>query len=153
MPARVYECDKSEAEARKKFWNTTFTLILKLIPPSKSDKDLKLMSEEDRKNAAEEQKKVEETIKRLHEDKYANAIFARQEYSFRDGAVLNLDSSKSYLYLNANDQFLGLVEERFKKEFKTIKRVEKNIEDKVIGTIKAEEEKANAGFGSIFGGV
>ena len=151
MPERVYECDKTEAEALKKLLEYDPYLDPKLIPPSKSDKDLKLMGEEDRKKAMEEEGKTQEAIKKLHEDKYANVIFARQECDLRDGAALGLDSNKSYLYLKASDQFIILAEERFKREFKTIKRADSSVEGKVIGIIKAEEDKANAGFGAIFG--
>jgi hypothetical protein len=151
MVARVYECDKSEAEALKKVLEYDPYLDPKLVPASKSDKDLKLMSEEDQKRYHEEEAKSKEAIKKLHEDKYANVIFARQGYSFRDGATLNLDGNKSYLYLDSSEQFLGLAEERFKKEFKTVKRAGKSEEEKVISTIKSEEDKAAAGFGSIFG--
>ncbi len=151
MVARVYECDKSEAEALKKVLEHDPYLDPKLVPPSKSDKDLKLMSEEDQKKYREEEAKSKEAIKKLHEDKYANVIFVRQNCSLRDGATVDLDRNKSYLYLDASEQFLGLAEECFKMEFKTIKRVTKSEEEKVIGIIKAEEDKAATGFGSIFG--
>ena len=151
MTARVYECDKSEAEALKKVLEYDPYLDPKLIPPSKCEKELKMMSEEEKKLAKEEEEKSMEAIKKLHEDKYANVIFTRQGYSFRDGATLSLDSSKSYLYIDASEQFLGLAEERFKREFKTVKRVSGSEEEKVIGIIKEEEDRAATGFGSIFG--
>lgn len=152
MSARVYECNRSEAEALKKVLEYDPYLDPKLIPQSKSDKDLKGMSEDEKKSAKEEEERTREVIRKLHEDRYANVIFARQGYSLREGAALGLDADKFYLYLNANEQFLGLAEERFKKEFKTVKRAGSNEEEKVIGIIKAEEDKAAAGFGSIFGG-
>ena len=151
MTARVYECDKSEAEALKKVLEYDPYLDPKLIPPSKGEKELKMMSEEEKKLAKEEEVKSMEAIKKLHEDKYANVIFTRQGYSFRDGATLSLDSSKSYLYIDASEQFLGLAEERFKREFKTVKRVSGSEEEKVIAIIKEEEDRAATGFGSIFG--
>jgi hypothetical protein len=152
MSTRVYECDKSEAEALKKVLEYDPYLDPKLIPQSKSEKDLKSMSEEERKKAKEEDEKTQEAIKKLHEDKYANVIFARQGYSLREGASLGLDSNKSYLYLDANDQFFVLAEERFKREFKTVKRTGQKEEKTVTDAIKAEEDKAAVGFGSIFGG-
>ncbi len=152
MVARVYECDKSEAEALKKVLEYDPYLDPKLVPPAKSEAALKMMSDEDKKKMKEEEEKSKEAIRKLHEDKYANVIFARQGYSFRDGATVNLDSNKSYLYLDSNEQFLTLAEERFKLEFKTVKRATKGEEEKVISIIKAEEDKAAAGFGSIFGG-
>lgn len=151
MPERVYECDKAEAEALKKVLEYDPYLDPKLIPQSKSEKDMKNASEEEKKAFKEEEEKKREALSKLAQDKYANVIFARQEYSLRDGVALDLDSNKVYLYLKASDQFLGLAEERFKNEFKTIKRSDSGVEGKVIGIVKAEEEKANAGFGAIFG--
>jgi hypothetical protein len=151
MPARVYECGKSEAEALKKLLGYDPYLAPGLVPPSKSEQQLKAMSEEERKKVEEEEAKSREAIKKLHEDKYANVIFARQTYSFIDGAVLDLDANKSYLYLDASEQFLALAEERFKNEFKTVKKASKADEDKTINKVKTDEEKANAGFGAIFG--
>jgi hypothetical protein len=151
MPERVYECERSEAEALKKTLEYDPYLDPKLIPASKGEKDLKAMSDEEREKAKEEEEKVREALDKLSKDKYANVIFARQDCSLRDGTTLDLDGNRFYLYLNASDQFLELAEERFKREFKTVKRAGKAEEEKVIGIIKAEEEKANAGFGSIFG--
>jgi hypothetical protein len=88
----------------------------------------------------------------LEESPKGKFIFSRQEYSLRDGGAFGLKNDLSYLYLNANEDFLSGAEERFKKEFKTIKRASKEDEEKVIKIIKDEEEKANTGFGSIFGG-
>lgn len=151
MTARVYECDKSEAEALKKVLEYDPYLDPKLIPPSKSDKDIKGMSEEEKKKMQEEDAKTKEALKKLHEDKYANVIFARQGYSFREGSSLNLDANKFYLYISANEEFLKLAEERFQKEFKTVKMAQKSDEQKMISTLKAEEDRASVGFGSIFG--
>ena len=78
-------------------------------------------------------------------------IFSRQECDLRDGAAFGLNDKLSYLYLNATDEFLAGAEERFKTEFKTIKRASNEDEEKVIATIKDEQERANTGFGSIFG--
>lgn len=82
--------------------------------------------------------------------KASKIIFVRQEYSVRDGAGLGLKGD-FYLYLNAADEFLKGAEERFAKEFKTIKRATPEEEKKIIDVIRAEKDKAAEGFGSIFG--
>ena len=152
LPIRVYECDKSEIEALKKILVYDPYLDPKIIPPAGSDKDIKKLSEEEKKKMEERDKQVREALKKISEDKSMQIIFARQNYSLREGASVGLNADRSYLYINATDEFLNGAEERFKKEFKTIKRAQKSDEDKVIETIKGEEEKANAGFGAIFGG-
>jgi len=90
-------------------------------------------------------------VKKLSEDKLANVIFARQDCDLREGRMLGIDTNKSYLYIKATDEFLDLAEERFKKEFKTIKRADPEIEKKFIAIKADEESNANAGFSSIFG--
>ena len=125
MPAIVFECDASEAEALKK--------ALEYDPYL--DKSLD-----------------ESALKKLTTDKDANIIFARQEYELRDGGAFGLDSGKYYLYLKANDEFLKGAEEKLKKQFKTVKRAAPQEEGKVIKVIEEEENQVNAGVGSIFGG-
>lgn len=125
MPEHVYECDNEEYPALKK--------VLEYDPYL--DKTLD-----------------DDALKKLAGDKYANTIFARQEYSVRDGLSVSLDKNKYYLYLKANEDFLKLAEERFSKEFKTVKRSGKESEDKIIAIIHDEESRANQGFGAIFGG-
>ncbi len=154
MPARVYECDKSEAEELKKALAYDPYLDTSLIPPSikaeriESDK----LTSEQKAEIEERERKISEAHKMLNESPKGKFIFSRQDYSLRDGASLGLNGNSFYLYLNASEEFLKGAEERFKSEFKTIKRASNADEEKVIKHIKDEEERANAGFGSIFGG-
>jgi uncharacterized membrane protein YgaE (UPF0421/DUF939 family) len=153
MSERVYECGPSEVSLLKKLLTYDPYLDPNLIPklPEVSAEMLAKMTPEQKKEYEEKEKKVEEALKKLSEDKLANVIFARQDCDLREGKMLGIDTDKSYLYIKATDEFLNLAEERFKKEFKTIKRADPEIENKFI-SIKAEEEsKANAGFSSIFG--
>lgn len=153
MPARVYEIDKSEVEELKKTLSYDPYLDTNLIPPAikaeKVDKDK--LTPEQVKEIEERDNKIKEAHKMLEESPKGKFIFSRQDYSLREGASLGLDDGKSYLYLNATEDFLKGAEDRFKNEFKTIKRATQGEEQKVIQTIKEEEEKANSGFGSIFG--
>ena len=125
MAERVYVCDEAEYPALKK--------TLEYDPYL--DKNLD-----------------EAKLKELQSDKYANVIFARQEYSLRDGASLGLDKSKYYLYLKANDDFMAAADDRLSHEFKSVKRAKAEEEGKVISVINDEQSRANAGFGSICGG-
>ncbi len=125
MPAVVYECDASEAAELKKFLEYDPYL----------DKSLD-----------------DEALKKLHDDKQANIIFSRQEFSLRDGASLGLSKDKSYLYINANEDFLKGADEKLKKSFKSIRRAPNGEEQKFISIIDEEHNMGNAGIGAIFGG-
>jgi hypothetical protein len=151
LSARVYECSKSEVEELKKTLSYDPYLDTSLIPPSQkgSDKPVDKMSPEELKEMENRTKSINEAMEKLGQK--AKIIFSRQEYELKDGAAVGLKSDTTYLYLNAPDEFLKGAEERFKTEFKTIKRASPEEEQKVISSIKEEQERANAGFGSIFG--
>lgn len=153
MPVRVYEVDRSELEALKKALVYDPYLDTTLIPAgSKNDKPSDKLTDDERKQMEEREKLVSEARKKIAESPAGKVNFSRQESNLKDGEMLGLKKNVAYLYLSAPEQFLEGAEERFKKEFKTIKRASKEEEEKVIQSVKEEEEKANAGFGSIFGG-
>jgi hypothetical protein len=154
MPTRVYECDKSEAQTLKKALEYDPYTDTSVIPsaPGCADKPLDKLSDAERIELDEYEKKVKKALDNLDKDPRAQAIFIRQTCSLRDGAMLGLSSDKMYLYIEATDEFFAKAEQRFKSEFKSIKRAQKKDEESVITTIKNEEEKAGTGFGSIFGG-
>jgi len=85
----------------------------------------------------------------LEEDPYAEDSFARAGYKLRDGAVLEEDKDKTYLYISASEDFLKKADEKLKD---VAKPVEGERAEKIIGKIKKEEESAESGLGSIFGG-
>lgn len=150
MPARVYECDRSELEPLKKALAYDPYLDTNLIPSSKEEKNPN-PTEEQKKAMEERERMVSEARKKISESPAGKFNFSRQEYNLKDGETLGLKKNVTYLYLSASDQFLEGAEQRFKNEFKTIKRATKEEEEKVIGAVKEEQERANAGFGSIFG--
>lgn len=143
MPARVYEFDKSEADKlRKELEYDPFTDPN--VIPSSSGK-------ESPEEAKAREEKVNAALAKLKEDEFSNIIFKRQDYSLREGASIGLDQEKIYLYVNANEDFLKGAEGKLKRDFKSFKRAEDADEKKLIELIKEEQEKANAGFGAIFG--
>ncbi len=154
MPARVYECDRSEEADLKKVLSYDPYTDPNLIPPAPASADIpaEKLTEDQKKELEEHEKQVKEVLDKLKTDPKAQVIFARQGCSLRDGATLGLNANKLYLYINAADDILDKAEQRFKNEFKTIKRAQKLDEDAVIAVIKNEEDKAGSGFGSIFGG-
>ena len=125
MTVAVYEVDSSECDALKKFLEYDPYL----------DKALN-----------------EEQLKKLRDDKEANIIFSRQEYSLRDGTALGLDSKKYYLYINANDDFLAGADTKLKKNFKSVKRAQPDAENTFKYIVDQEHDMGNAGIGAIFGG-
>ena len=127
---------------------------MNLIPklPAEWD-DEKYLSEhpEVAKEASEKRREVDESIRKLREDKEANIIFARQEYQLKDGATMGLDRGKSYLFLNAPEDFQVPAEEKLKKNIASIRRLDPETERKVIEAIEKERENAEQGLGMIFG--
>lgn len=153
MAARVYECDASEAQKLKKLLAYDPYLDPNLIPklPDIDEKEKAKLPPEKQAEIAELEKKASEASKKLREDRMMNVIFARQESDLRDGRSIGVESDKSYVLIRATDEFLDLAEEKFKMEFKTVKRAPSEIEQNFIALKEEEENKANAGFGSIFG--
>lgn len=154
MAMRVYECDRSESQALKKALEYDPYLDSNVIPSSPKSADLppEKQSPEQKQEMAEHERKVKEAMAMLSKDPRAQAIFARQSCSLRDGAILGLNPDKLYLCIDAPDDFFPKAEERLKNEFKTVKRAPKQDEDKAIEAIRNEEAQASAGFSAIFGG-
>jgi len=123
MPARVYVC------------------------PIEKENELKRMLEYD---PYLDPKIKEEDLKKLREDEMANIIFARQDYVVKEGASINMDPSKCYLFLNAQDSFLDKAEKKL-KSIEGLERAAPDIESKIIMFIDDERKRADEGFGSIFG--
>ena len=103
----------------------------------------------------EEDKARDEQVKaalaKLASEKYSNIIFNRQEYSLRDGRSVGLAPGSSYLYVNATDAFLKDCDSMFAEKFKTVKRADADEEKKLIHIINDEKDRADSGFGLIFG--
>ena len=95
-----------------------------------------------------ESNKKAEITKILESDPYAEDSFARAGYKLRDGAGLDEDKTKMYLYISASDEFV-------KKADAILKPLTKipsgEVEKRIIAKIVAEEETAESGFGSMFG--
>ncbi|HVC58445.1 MAG TPA: hypothetical protein VND15_03150 [Candidatus Acidoferrales bacterium] len=152
MPIRVYECDRAEVEQLKRALEYDPYTDSNLLPPSKyNDKDVKSMSAEDKAAMAKDEAERAEKLAKIRADKLLNLIFWKQDCRMRDAASVDIDGDKVYLYISASEEFLNGADEKFAKEFKSLKRAQKADEDKVIAKIAHEEEIANAGFGSIFG--
>ncbi len=125
ITARVYVCGSDKVDALKK--------LLEYDPYL--DKSL---SNED--------------LAKIKDDEEANVIFARQDYLLKDGAALNLDREKYYLYISAADEFLQKAEKKLKKEIEGITEADKETEEKIISTIEEERKESEQGLGLIFGG-
>ncbi|MCL5423553.1 MAG: hypothetical protein M1385_00530 [Candidatus Marsarchaeota archaeon] len=150
MPAHVYICERSDIDALKKMLAYDPYLDPNIIPHRRDD-DPKKMNEEDKKRVLDEDKRISENLAKLKSDVFFDVIFARQEYEILDGVTLNLEKEKYYLYLKANDDFLNKADKKLEKYFSNIKRADKSTEERVIAFIEDRNNKAEAGFGSIFG--
>ncbi len=151
MPIHVYVCKKDGLEALKKLLAYDPYLDPSVIPPSTpgSDKPVSKQTDEEKRMAAEREQKVKEAMAKLKEDRYSDVIFARQEYEILDGSAFG-DHDVSYLYIKATDDFLARADEALEHKL-GIKRAPREMEDRVIAKVSADEESGNAGFGSIFG--
>ena len=92
--------------------------------------------------------KKTEIMKILEADPYAEDSFARVGYKAKDGSVLDEDKDKMYIYLSTSEEFVKKADERLKE---IAKPASKEVEERIGGKIRAEEEQAEAGLGSIFG--
>ena len=154
MSERVYSFDKAAMDKLSKALSYDPYLDKNLLPdmPKEFDDKKYLEQHPEAKEQYEAlQKRIEDAKDRLKNDKSLNVIFARQEYSLREGTSLGLNPDKCYLYLKANDEFLKNAEDRLKDEYESFAKADDETSQKVIKAIHDEEDRANAGFGSIFG--
>ena len=124
MPSRVYICDIADNNA----------LIKLMSYDPYLDKSLS-----------------DEKIAEIKNDPEANIIFARQDYNIKDGISIGLERDKSYLYLSASEEFLNQADKKLKNLIKSIKRADKETEQKVIEIVEGERSSSEEGLGSIFG--
>lgn len=92
--------------------------------------------------------KKAELMKILEADPYSDESFARVGYKMKDGAVLEEDKGKTYIYLKASDDFIKKADEKLKD---VAKPAPEDVEKRVAEKIQKEEEAAEGGLGSIFG--
>ncbi|MGC8652193.1 MAG: hypothetical protein ACP5UH_03005 [Candidatus Micrarchaeia archaeon] len=138
---RVYSFDKAEEEKLQHMLAYDPYTDPSVIPPAGKGED------------PEREKAIKANLEKLMQsDKFFDVIFARQEYSLREGSSMGMDEGKVYLYIKAGEDFLAKAEEKLKQNFQSFKRVDEAEEQKVISFIKEEQDRSNAGFGLIFGG-
>jgi hypothetical protein len=88
----------------------------------------------------------------LETDPYADVSFAKNGYKVKDGKTVGGDAARFYLYINADSDFFKWAEEKFKAaNVASFARSKKEIEQKVVRNIEAEDNAAETGFGAIFG--
>ncbi|MDE1845974.1 MAG: hypothetical protein KGH53_01690 [Candidatus Micrarchaeota archaeon] len=93
----------------------------------------------------------EEDLAKVRADEMANIIFARQDCQVKEGAALNLDREKAYLYINASEEFLEKADKKIKLQIEGAQRADSETEQNIISQINEELSKAETGFGSLFG--
>lgn len=85
----------------------------------------------------------------LENEPYAEDSFARVGYKVKDGGAIGEEESKTYVYINASEDFIGKADKKLEG---TAKPCSEEDEKRIAEKIKSEEEKAQSGLGSIFGG-
>jgi hypothetical protein len=92
--------------------------------------------------------KKAEITKILEAEPYAEDSFARMGYKVKEGASVEEDKEKLFIYVSASEDFLKKADERLKDVAKpAAEEVQKRVGEK----IQKEEAQAESGFGSIFG--
>ena len=89
-----------------------------------------------------ESSKKQELLKLLEADPYSEDSFARAGYKVKEGATVDADGEKTYVYISASEEFLKKADERL-KEF--AKPASQEVQDKVAKKIKEEEDTVAAG--------
>lgn len=84
----------------------------------------------------------------LEADPYEKTSFARLGYKTKEGSQVGGDPGTIYVYVSGDEAALRSAGERLKELLIEIPR---EMEEKVIGVIEEEEEKAATGMGDIFG--
>jgi hypothetical protein len=95
-----------------------------------------------------EQGKKADLMKLLEAEPYKEDSFARLGYKVKDGASLEEDKEKLYVYISASEDFVKKADEMLKE---VATPASQEVQDRVGEKIRKEEEEAESGFGSIFG--
>ncbi|MDE1860898.1 MAG: hypothetical protein KGH72_04255 [Candidatus Micrarchaeota archaeon] len=94
----------------------------------------------------------EEQLNTIRKDEQANVIFARQDYQIKDGLSLGLERERCYLIISATDDFLDKADKKLKASVPGIKRVDPELEKRIVATVEDERHESEQGLGMIFGG-
>ena len=92
--------------------------------------------------------KKKELTALLEADPYKKGSFAMMGYKLKDGSQVGGDESTIYLYISGDDEKVEAAGERLKE---LLVEVPADLEEKIIGIITEEEDKAASGMGDIFG--
>lgn len=92
--------------------------------------------------------KKAEVTKLLEADPLAEDSFARMGYKMKEGASIDEDKEKLYIYISASEEFLKKTDERLKD---IAPPASEEVQKRVGEKIQKEEQQAESGFGSIFG--
>jgi hypothetical protein len=88
----------------------------------------------------------------IEKDAYKEVSFARQGYKLKSGSSVGGEPGKYYVYIRAEPGFFAWAEEQFKASgLLSLKRSAKEVEEKVIASVEAEDNAAEVGMGAIFG--
>lgn len=79
---------------------------------------------------------------------YFHVSFGRNGYKLKDGAVVDEDREKCYLYLSMPDSFKAFADMKLKD---VAARAPAEVEARVVKKIEDEEASAEMGMGAIFG--
>ena len=89
-------------------------------------------------------------INTMDADKFGERSFAKAGYIVKDGEQYGLEKSTLIIIRNVDNEFVQYSKEKL-KEVKSLEVLDQNKTNEIINQIKEEEQRAQSGFGEIFG--
>jgi hypothetical protein len=86
----------------------------------------------------------------LEEDKYNTISFAKTGYTVKDGEQYGIEKFTLIVLRNVDEEFIGYSKDRL-KEIEGLETLNEEKTIEIVKSITEEEEKAQSGFGEIFG--
>lgn len=83
-------------------------------------------------------------------DKYGELCFAKAGYIIKDGEQYGIEKYTLIVLRNISEDFVKYSKEKF-KEIEGLETLDENKTNEIIQSIKEEDERAQSGFGAIFG--
>lgn len=86
----------------------------------------------------------------IESGKYDAISFAKTGYVIKDGEQYGIEKFTLIVLRNVDDEFVNFTKEKL-KEIEGIETLDENKTNEIVKSINEEEERAQSGFGEIFG--
>jgi hypothetical protein len=86
----------------------------------------------------------------IESGKYDTISFAKTGYVVKDGEQYGIENFTLVILRNIDDEFVNFTKEKL-KNIEGIETLDENKTNEIVKSINEEEERAQSGFGEIFG--